>query len=191
MQSDNQLIRKILRHRLRKNQGREAADELTRRYYKELYAYVFRQTGSRELAMDLTQEIFIQILQKLDAYNEKKAGFRTWAYRIASNRITDYYRSLTHRMAMLVEPLPVEDDEVISYEGVDIEKIIIQRELICQVMSVVAQYPSQWVQIFQKKCFEEMTFAQIAESMELSVNTVKTRFYHMVKKIRQEVEYDG
>ena len=191
MQSDNQLIRKILRHRLRKNQGREAADELTRRYYKELYAYVFRQTGSRELAMDLTQEIFIQILQKLDAYNEKKAGFRTWAYRIASNRITDYYRSLTHRMAMLVEPLPVEDDEVISYVGTDIEKIIIQRELICQVMAVVAQYPSQWVQIFQKKCFEEMTFAQIAESMELSVNTVKTRFYHMVKKIRQEVEYDG
>ena len=92
MQSDNQLIRKIKR-----KQNKEAADVLIGRYYKEIYAFAYKQLGNRELAMDLTQEIFILILQGIGSFDEKKANFRTWAYRIASNKITDYYRSSAHK----------------------------------------------------------------------------------------------
>ena len=52
MQTDNQLIRRI-----KKKQDKKAADELIRRYYREIYAFTYRQTGERELALDLTQEI--------------------------------------------------------------------------------------------------------------------------------------
>lgn len=58
MQTDNQLIRRI-----KKKQDKKAADELIRRYYREIYAFTYRQTGERELALDLTQEIFITVLQ--------------------------------------------------------------------------------------------------------------------------------
>lgn len=57
MQTDNQLIRRI-----KKKQDKKAADELIRRYYREIYAFTYRQTGERELALDLTQEIFITVL---------------------------------------------------------------------------------------------------------------------------------
>ena len=60
MQTDNQLIRRI-----KKKQDKKAADELIRRYYREIYAFTYRQTGERELALDLTQEIFITVLQGL------------------------------------------------------------------------------------------------------------------------------
>lgn len=79
MQTDNQLIRRI-----KKKQDKKAADELIRRYYREIYAFTYRQTGERELALDLTQEIFITVLQGIYAFDEKKAGFRTWAYRVAA-----------------------------------------------------------------------------------------------------------
>ncbi len=92
MQTDNQLIRRI-----KKKQDKKAADELIRRYYREIYAFTYRQTGERELALDLTQEIFITVLQGIYAFDEKKAGFRTWAYRVAANRITDYYRSKSYK----------------------------------------------------------------------------------------------
>ena len=84
MQTDNQLIRRI-----KKKQDKKAADELIRRYYREIYAFTYRQTGERELALDLTQEIFITVLQGIYALDEKKAGFLTWAYRVAANRVTD------------------------------------------------------------------------------------------------------
>ena len=57
MQTDNQLIRRI-----KKKQDKKAADELIQRYYREIYAFTYRQTGERELALDLTQEIFITVL---------------------------------------------------------------------------------------------------------------------------------
>lgn len=55
MQTDNQLIRRI-----KKKQDKKAADELIRRYYREIYAFTYRQTGERELALDLTQEILLR-----------------------------------------------------------------------------------------------------------------------------------
>jgi hypothetical protein len=53
MQTDNQLIRKIKRQ-----QNKDAADELIQRYYREIYAFVYKQTGEKELAMDC----FLQVL---------------------------------------------------------------------------------------------------------------------------------
>ena len=82
MQSDNHLIRKI-----KKKQNKEAAGLLIERYYREIYAYTYRQVACKELAMDLTQEIFILVLKGIRAFDEKKGSFRTWIYRIASNKI--------------------------------------------------------------------------------------------------------
>ena len=88
MRDERKLIRNI-----KYRQDREAANELISHYYQEIFAYAFRQTGDQELAMDLTQEIFLSVLRGIGGFDERKAGFRTWLYRIASNRITDYYRS--------------------------------------------------------------------------------------------------
>lgn len=196
MQSDNQLVRKIQHHR-----NREAANILVERYYKEIYAYVFRQTGDREMALDLTQEIFIVILQGIHSFDEKKAGFRTWAYRVASNRIVNHYRSAAYRKRQMEVPLdigeargaycpmPADGDER-GTAVMDMEELIIQKETIGRVMMVVAGFDSQWIQIFQKKCFEEKTFRQIAGETGLAENTVKTRFYSMLKRIRKEVMPD-
>lgn len=192
MQSDNQLIQKIKRR-----QNKEAADLLIGRYYKEIFAFTYRQTGNRELAMDLTQEIFITIFQGIRSFDESKSTFRTWAYRVASNKITDYYRSLAHKKrSMEVAFLSQEQEQ--SHVGVseeyadskivsDVSELIINREIIQEVMAVIVEFDMEWIQIFQKKCFHEMTFAEIAKDLDLSVNTVKTRFYTMLRKVKQEV----
>jgi len=209
MQTDSQLIRKIKR-----KQDRDAADELVGRYYRDIYAFAYRQTGERELAMDLTQEIFIAILQGLDSFNEKKAQFRTWAYRVAANRITDYYRSRAHRHRLMELPLdciaqngesgrvPVaaegadgsgrlSDGEADAFRDEVLDKIL-NKELVCRTMEFIAGYDAQWVAIFQYRCFEEMTFAEIAKALALSENTVKTRYYSMVRSLRKAVmEHDG
>ena len=54
------LIEQKLIKRIKKKQDKEAANALISYYYKEVYAYVYRQTGNEELAKDLTQDIFIQ-----------------------------------------------------------------------------------------------------------------------------------
>ena len=180
MQSDNHLIRKI-----KKKQNKEAAGLLIERYYREIYAYTYRQVACKELAMDLTQEIFILVLKGIRAFDEKKGSFRTWIYRIASNKITDYYRSLTYRKSQLEEPYGQEYE----HTGVspDISSQVLRQETIREVMAVIVRYDEPWIQIFQKHCFEEQTFAEIAEELKLSEGTVKTRYYKMLAQIRKEV----
>ena len=152
----------------------------------EIYAFTYRQTGERELALDLTQEIFITVLQGIYAFDEKKAGFRTWAYRVAANRITDYYRSKSYKKEKLQQPLQWETEEEETVR--DLAEHMVQKEQIRRIMDIVVSYEREWIRIFQKKCFEEKTFAQIAEEMELAESTVKTRFYQMLKRIRREVQ---
>ncbi|MCI8529520.1 MAG: sigma-70 family RNA polymerase sigma factor [Lachnospiraceae bacterium] len=183
MSSDEQLIRKI-----RRNHSRDAADELLCRYYKEIYAYTYRQSGDKELAMDLTQDIFITILQGINSFDERKAKFRTWAYHIASNKITDYYRSRAHKIAQSETMLLPLDLESCSEPLEDtLLEFISNRETIRHVMEIVIGFDADWIEIFRRKCFLEQTFRQIADQMNLSENTVKTRYYNIIRKIKKEV----
>lgn len=184
MPTDEQLIRKI-----RRSRSREAADTLISRYYKEIYAYTYRQTGEQELSMDLTQEIFIAILQGIDSFDVRKAQFRTWMYRVASNKITDYYRSRQHQKKLLETPFPEEDTDGGQFFAAadSLLEQVLNRDLVRRAMTVIVQFDTDWIRIFQKKCFEERTFAEIAQELGLSENTVKTRFYTMVRRVKKEV----
>lgn len=184
MHSENQLIRKV-----KKNKDRRAADELVNRYYQEIYAFAYRQTTDMELAMDLTQEIFITVLKGISTFDEKKAKFRTWLYTIASNKVTDYYRSKYHRRQEL-EVYGMESEELAgSYE---VEEKMIQdiydEQMIQDVMAVIVKYGNEWIRIFQMKLFLEKTFSEIAAELNLSENTVKTRYYTMLKQLRKEIQ---
>lgn len=184
MHADNQLIRKI-----KKSGDRKAADELVSRYYQEIYAFAYRQTTNMDLAMDLTQEIFIAAIKGIPSFDEKKAGFRTWLYSIASNKITDYYRSRYHRQ--LESEVCGEQLESLSgsYEPEEemIQKLY-EEQMIHKVMQVIVQFGDAWVRIFQMKLFLDKTFGEIATELNLSENTVKTRYYSMLKQLRRRFE---
>ena len=70
--------------------SKKDADQLVRSYYDEIYIFVFRQINDAEKALDLTQDIFISMLQSIPAYKKQMASFRTWLYRIATNKVIDY-----------------------------------------------------------------------------------------------------
>ena len=70
--------------------SKKDADQLVRSYYDEIYIFVLRQINDAETALDLTQDIFIAVLQSISAYKKEMAGFRTWVYRIATNKVIDY-----------------------------------------------------------------------------------------------------
>jgi RNA polymerase sigma-70 factor, ECF subfamily len=78
--------------------GRAATDvdafaTLYRRYVGRVYAYIARRTGSRELAEDVTSATFERALRSLPQFEWRAGGVAPWLFRIASNELTDHYRS--------------------------------------------------------------------------------------------------
>jgi len=170
------LIRKV-----QKNGDRAAADTLIRHYYDEIYIYATRQTGDKHTAMDLTQNIFVSMLQTISRYDSKQAGFRTWLYRVATNKIIDYHRS---HAVLRNKILDIDDVEIPSEE--DFTRQLENEDLARKIQAHVATFDADLQRIFRLKIFAEHTFAEIAEMLELPEPTVKTKYYRMVKTLRKE-----
>lgn len=173
---DNKLIRRVLRGR-----DRAAANELVERYYDEIYRYAYRQSldscDPAQTAMDLTQEIFISVLGSLATFNAKKAGFRTWLYRVANSRIIDARRKF--------HPDEVQIDETEIFEQADFTVELHNKELLTKIEAYVSNLPSDVQRIFRLHLYGGQTFEQIATDSGLSESTVKTKYYRTVKKIKE------
>lgn len=71
----------------------EAFGDLYDLHFDRIYAYIYRKTGDRQAAEDLTSETFMKALANLKGYRYTGQPFAAWLYRIAANAVTDHYRS--------------------------------------------------------------------------------------------------
>ena len=171
--------------RLVKDKGdKQAASELIGIYYKDVYRYVYKQTNDEELSKDLTQEIFISMLKSIEGYEGKKSSFKTWLYKISSNKVIDYYRSRYYKYTTIV-------DEIENYEFPsvhNIEKEFELKEDAKEVIDIVNSLNANIQQIFRLKIFGDMTFKDIGKLLDISESTAKTRYYGAVRKIKKLLE---
>lgn len=176
MDEETRLIRRIQR-----NGDRDSADLLIRKHYDEIYRYVYRQTSDKYTSMDLTQGIFISVLQSIKSYDFKQAGFRTWLYKIATNKTIDYLRSRTSEKKRLLDL-----DEVDFPDEADFIRHIEIKALMTRLQTYVNTLLLEEQQIFRLKFFGEYTFSQISVSLSLPESTVKSKYYRLLKLLREE-----
>lgn len=97
---------------------------------------------------------FYTDLAKIAMFDHKKASFRTWMYRIASNKICDHYRSKVHRLSLKQEQIDMTDENLELHSGNlgtavrDLSELIIHKELIEDIMEIVSLYKQEWQEIF-------------------------------------------
>jgi RNA polymerase sigma-70 factor (ECF subfamily) len=175
---DLRLVRLIQR-----NGDRAAADELVRRYYDAIYGFVRKQIGDADFALDLTQNIFISYLRTIGHYDAKKnASFKTWLYKIAANKVVDYYRSRAHKEAG--KTLALDEVEPIA-EGDFVERLA-DSDFTTQVCAFVGDCPPDTQKIFRLHIFGEQTFAEIAALTGLPESSVKSKYYRLISLLRKE-----
>lgn len=173
MEREQKLIREVQR-----NGSRSAADELIGTYYDELYIFTYRQIGSKEDAMDLTQEIFIAVLRSIQTYDNRKAAFRTWLYRIASNKIIDARRKVRPEM------MPIEDDELTDEE--DYVSNICDKVLLGQIERYVSALDPEIQAVFRLHLYGEKSFPEVAAIQGQPEAAVKARYYRLLSRLRKE-----
>ena len=164
--------------RIRLFGSKKDADQLVRSYYDEIYIFVFRQINDTEKALDLTQDIFISLLQSIAAYRKQMASFRTWLYRIATNKVIDYRKKYV--------PIAVDIDEIEVIGHDDFVETWMQGELLRKIEKFVCKYQVLNKQIFSLHIYGNYTFAVISQIVENPDATVKTKYYRLMKDIRKE-----
>lgn len=175
---EEQWIREIQR-----SGSRAAAEALIRARYDEIYRFVYRQTGHKEDAMDLTQSIFLAMLRALPTYRAERGTFRTWLYRIAANKVID-----ARRRARLV-PLPLDEMEVSSEEDFTVR--MQNQALLEQIEGFVSGLEPQVQAVFRLRLYAEQSFPEIAAALGEPEAAVKSRYYRLLGRLREEFDPHG
>jgi RNA polymerase sigma-70 factor (ECF subfamily) len=89
---------------------KEALGMLYDQHQSALFRYLYFRSGDRQLAEDLTGDVFIRMLAALPRYRSGQVPFRAWLYRIAHNRLVDYYRRESGRSTVALSQAEAQPD---------------------------------------------------------------------------------
>jgi RNA polymerase sigma-70 factor (ECF subfamily) len=102
--------------------------QLYERYHASVFSYVYARLGNRDDAADLTQQIFLKVIARIDTYQERGSGFSPWLFRIAQNSVTDFLRRRRptqplHLLPSRLEPVAASDPEADVLRAESTEKL--------------------------------------------------------------------
>ena len=175
---DNVLVAEALRGRL------ESFDEIMRRHERIVYRVAFLYGGSRESALDISQNAFIKAYQALRSFRGE-SSFRTWLLRIVENEGLGWARSQARRDRQL-EPVPVEPAAPAAQE---VRLLSRERRRILD-RKIAELNPRQRLAV-TLRYFRQMPLSEIAGVLQCSENHVKNVLFRSVRKLRQSLAGSG
>lgn len=145
-----------------------------------LYALCLRYSTDKPSAEDILQEAFLKILLNIKDYNGS-GSFSGWMKRIAINTaITDYHKNAKHRFHNDVDQMYDLQAEDISFGQSDFTKD--------ELLEVISQLPPGYKMVFNLFAIEGYKHREIAEMMDIDINTSKTQFLRARKMIISKLE---
>lgn len=170
------------------SQDADAFGEIVRRWERKIFALCFGMLGREDEARDAAQEAFIAAYRNMANFRGD-ARVSSWLHRIAVNQCLTTKRRQKSRAEDFL------DDENGSEERVFIASPLLspantteKAERMNLVRQAVGSLPSELRQVIVMKEFEEMTFQEMSEALELPLSTVKSRLYTALKQLRMRLE---
>jgi len=184
MYEDKNIVEKTL------SGEKEAFELLIRKYENPMFNYIGRMVGERELALELTQEVFLKSYASLHSY-KTTYKFSTWLFKIASNLIIDYWRkkriptlSLDQQDTRGYQKVPLQ----ISAKEPSITKKFELSELRGRIEKTLEKIPPALRELFVWRHINELSYDEIAEIKGIPVGTVKNRVFQAKEIILQLLE---
>lgn len=166
------------------------------RWEKPLYNFIYKYVGDATLAEDLVQDTFIRVLKSIRRYTHL-GSFSTWLYRIAINLCKDHIKRKRLPLISLHdyyttgsgERIYVQDR--IQDEGARTDESLKAEEREELVRRLLASLPEEERIVILLKEYQELTFREIAEVLDVPEGTVKSRLYHALRSMRESLERTG
>lgn len=162
-----------------KRGSRSSQEVLIRRHYKLVYGFLYRMTGDKELAMDLTQETFIKLLKNIGKY-KPSSDFKSWLLTVAGNHARDYLKSKANKEKSQTFELFKEDG---GFEK-SVSSIFEKNEKRKEIKAALGSLPDFQREAILLKYFNDLKITEIAQVTNVSVPTVKSRLKQGLHKLK-------
>ena len=166
-----------------------AFDVLVARWEDRVRGAAYRFLSSEDEARDVAQETFLKAYRGLSGF-KRQARFSSWLYQIATNLCRDRLRRRKTRPQVSLEALE-EAGPVIVESRPGADERLLERDLAAAVRRAIHALPEEQREVVILKEYQELTFLEIAQTLDVPVSTVKTRLYRGLVQLRQQLEHQG
>jgi RNA polymerase sigma-70 factor (ECF subfamily) len=161
---------------------------LVQRYQRGLYNLAVRMVRDRELARDLTQDIFIRVHRSLGKY-DPTYPFTSWIYRVGTNLCIDWIRKRKLDTVSLDAPMRIGDEESAPREVEDTEqdpeRDLENRERMALLAEAMAKLPASHRLVLLLRHQRELSYDEIARTLDIPLGTVKARIHRAREAFRR------
>lgn len=181
--SDQELINRYL-------SGNEASlEQLIYRHKSKVFSYILMVVKNKQHADDIFQDTFIKVIHTLKSGSYKEEGkFIQWVMRIAHNLVIDHFRK--SRRIPLVESANGEVSVLDNLRIYDesIEDKIINEQIHSDVRALIEYLPAEQRDVLMMRHYADMSFKDIAEQTDVSINTALGRMRYALINMRKMIE---
>lgn len=161
-------------------QDRAMFRPLYERYFDQVFRFVFRRTADEALTADLSSQVFLKAMQRLDSYSFQGVPFSAWLFRIASNEIGQHYRNVQKNRVVSAEDIHLgqlaeemeEEDGARKYEA---------------LLGALGELEPEDMALVEMRFFEERPFKEIADILGISEANAKMRTYRILERMKRNI----
>jgi len=169
----------------------EVFSQLYELNYGPLLNYAIRRTGTVDVAKDIVAETFCKAVKNLQNYQWRNIPFSAWLYRIANNKVNQFFRDSRYKAVSLEEM--IEQNGIEPRSELDLEEVILAQEELevkhKQFMfyrQKVSELPIKYQEVLSLRFFENKTIKEISVILGKREGTVKSLLHRGVDRLKKE-----
>ncbi len=181
--TDHELVKKFMK-------GEQSSFEiLICRHKDKVYTYILLMVKNEHLAQDIFQETFIKVVKSLHQGKYQENGkFISWVIRIAHNLIIDHFRKEKQMKTCSNDEYEMDIFNSTRFSDNTVEEDIIQDQIMSDVRQLVEYLPEEQKEVIVLRHFMGLSFKEIADQTEVSINTALGRMRYALINLRKLVE---
>lgn len=164
----------------------EAFDILLNRYRSKVFSYIFHIVKNQDVADDIFQETFVKIIMTIKQGRYVETGkFSAWVTRIARNLVIDYFRQEKSENLISIDN---DDVDILNRRDLSdntIEDNMVQTQICNDIRRLIHSLPDSQRNVIEMRFYQNMSFKEIADATNVSINTALGRMRYALMHIRK------
>ncbi|MBO2525919.1 MAG: sigma-70 family RNA polymerase sigma factor [Bacteroidales bacterium] len=165
-----------------------ALKTLILRHEEKIFTYILSAVKCRELAEDIFQDTFIKVINTLRSGGYQDEGkFPQWVMRIANNLKIDHFRK-AQRLPAYESNGDFDIFDTLGIEDPSVEQKMIQEQVYADIQGLLQYLPEEQREVLEMRIYHDISFKEIAELTNVSINTALGRMRYALINLRKMVE---
>lgn len=158
------------------------------KYKNRIYSFIYSKVLDKDATEDIFQDTFIKVINTLKKGTYREEGkFLPWTMRIAHNLVIDYFRK-NNKINTFNNTEEFDIFSVLKDESLNAENQIVKEQVYNDVRKLIEELPSDQKEVLVMRMYKDMSFKEIAEITDVSINTALGRMRYALINMRKLIE---